>query len=854
MAKQVLQCETCGAVLIYAEDGMSAVCSACDNKYFFQQEKSQALILALNRANRYRLNNNFDDAITEYRLVTDQNPTDAEAHWGLLISTYGIEYVEDPRTHRHIPTCRRTIRQDIREHADYLAALRYASPEQRARYEKSAAVIARLQKHIKQQLEDEQDYDVFISFKSTDDNDNPTRDRVVARRIYDELEKRGIRTFFSEVTLKDRIGEDYEPIIYKALYSCRYFVLVATDESYIESAWVKNEWSRFRDRIFDENLTDACCAVFSVPPKSLPSFLRKQGINLAKYPAGGYEIELADALALKLGVTKRTSEADELKRQIEEQKRAWETAQKRLEEELAAKISDVSKKQHGTGATVQSLLLRAQQEAADGIFDEAQKYYQKVLDIAPDNSAGWYGLFLCENRIVQGADMPYEESCASDTSGDSFDKALARNRQIFATFQGRNHKNACAYADEQQRAQYDAYLQASQTRYEECRAKLVADVTKNGDNCMRSGGQYDKALKLYDKALAEDPHYAPAWMGRYFAKHRKRDFESFLDTGAVTSMKTYIACISACQEAEKSLQSDEYRNALQYADATKREQWDKDGRRLVERCESLRRQATDELCRIAARYAGTRQYAEAVRYYDAYLEVRPHDVDALWGALFAKNEVADYDALYARMDRQRYVDDVACNSYWKILRQSAQGAALTEAEQRLQALRDKCIAENEAEKVALKKEPDSKTRLNKIRGYEKTIARNNRIRRLAPDEDAFFNHWLWILLPLPVMFVIGLVIGLILEFIVSIFKNGGSGAIATVVTHIALVIGAIPTLIGVISKAFYLWGRFAARESEGISGKIKSEKQETESYLSRVKLVEDFEKLIQNKQGSIEQE
>ena len=174
MEKLLLTCETCGGVLNYAADGKSAVCPFCGNEYFFKEEKSEALILALNRANAYRLANDFDGAITEYKLVAERNPSDAEAFWGLAISTYGIEYVEDPHTKKRVPTCRRTVKKSILEDENYLKALENASDEQKEVYERRAAVIDRLQKNIKRRLEDEEDFDVFISFKSTDENGNPT--------------------------------------------------------------------------------------------------------------------------------------------------------------------------------------------------------------------------------------------------------------------------------------------------------------------------------------------------------------------------------------------------------------------------------------------------------------------------------------------------------------------------------------------------------------------------------------------------------------------------------------------------------------------------------------------------------
>ena len=161
-----LLCETCGGELNLSPDGKSGTCPYCHNEYFFKEEKSEALILALNRANQHRLRNDFAEAIKEYKLVINDNPNDAEANWGLALSTYGIEYVEDYRTKRRIPTCRRTVKQSILENKNYLTAIANADLRQKEEYESKAKAIDRLQKDIKRKLEDEEEFEVFISFKS----------------------------------------------------------------------------------------------------------------------------------------------------------------------------------------------------------------------------------------------------------------------------------------------------------------------------------------------------------------------------------------------------------------------------------------------------------------------------------------------------------------------------------------------------------------------------------------------------------------------------------------------------------------------------------------------------------------
>ncbi len=242
----------------------------------------------------------------------------------MLLSTYGIEFVEGRRTGKYIPTCHRFVDKDVLTNENYLSAMANASDEQKESYTAAAQRISVLQKGIKAKLDSEEPYDVFISFKSTDSEARATEDSVIARNLYDALTKRGIKTFFSEVTLRDRIGDEYEPIIYRALYSCKFFILVATSEEYVNAPWVKNEWSRFEDRIVEEGLSGACTAVFrGINPYNLPRAFQNQGIDVEKHPFD-YTILLAGSLENKLrgaansAAQNNSSEADELRKRLAE--------------------------------------------------------------------------------------------------------------------------------------------------------------------------------------------------------------------------------------------------------------------------------------------------------------------------------------------------------------------------------------------------------------------------------------------------------------------------------------------------------------------------------------------------------
>ena len=299
-------CNVCGGNIQFSNDGKTGTCKYCGSEFHFKEPKSPALALALNNAAGYLNRNDFDNAIVHYESILKEHPTDAEAAWGHVISTYGIVYAKDDRTNSMVPTCSRIVKQSILDNISYRLAIRECADEQRPIYEENATYIDKIQRRIKRAMEDEEDFDVFISFKATDENGVATEDSVIARNIYDELQKRGVKTFFSEVTLRNRFGDEYEPIIYRALYSCKFFILVATKEEYIEAPWVKNEWTRFRDRLVDEGLSGACSAVFrGISPYAIPRVFQTQGIDLEKHPFD-YAQLVADNLTTRLGVNDKS--------------------------------------------------------------------------------------------------------------------------------------------------------------------------------------------------------------------------------------------------------------------------------------------------------------------------------------------------------------------------------------------------------------------------------------------------------------------------------------------------------------------------------------------------------------------
>ncbi|MDR0861471.1 MAG: hypothetical protein LBN30_01640 [Oscillospiraceae bacterium] len=147
---QIIKCKMCGGdVTANAQNPNIGVCDSCGSTMTLPNANDDRLANLFNRANNFRRQNEFDKALTAYENILNENDTDAEAHWCAALCRFGVEYVEDPRSHERVPTIHRVQYEPFLKDADYLAAAEYAPDGySRSLYEKEAAAIAEIQKSV----------------------------------------------------------------------------------------------------------------------------------------------------------------------------------------------------------------------------------------------------------------------------------------------------------------------------------------------------------------------------------------------------------------------------------------------------------------------------------------------------------------------------------------------------------------------------------------------------------------------------------------------------------------------------------------------------------------------------------
>ena len=411
----IFKCKMCGGNVEFEEGASVGVCDSCGTKQTLPKLDDDKKANLYDRANHFRRNNDYDKAAGIYEQILNEDNTDAEAYWSLVLCRYGIEYVEDPTSHKRIPTVNRAQFTSIYMDEDYKSALKYADGYQKVIYEQEAKAIDEIQKGILEISSKEEPFDVFICYKETDNSGRRTPDSVLANDLYHQLTQEGFKVFFARITLEDKLGTAYEPYIFAALNSSKVMVALGTKPEYFNAVWVKNEWSRYLALIKNGEKKMLIPAYKDMDPYDLPEeFSHLQAQDMGKL---GFMQDLIRGI-------RKILNADEEKPTV-------------VRETVVA----------SGNANVQPLLKRAIMFLEDGDFKSADEYCEKVLDIDPENGQAYLGKLMAELKVkvqekLKDCAEPFDESNNYQKAVRYGDKELAETLKGYVeSIKNRNEEN-----------------------------------------------------------------------------------------------------------------------------------------------------------------------------------------------------------------------------------------------------------------------------------------------------------------------------------------------------------------------------------------------------------------------------
>lgn len=443
----IIKCKMCGGDIDFIPGATYGTCEYCGSTSTIPQAEDENKLNRYNRANHFRRQCEFDKAVAAYEKILEQDDTDAEAHWGAVISRFGIEYVEDPATHQRIPTCHRVQVASILTDEDYLAAVENAPDEESCRiYQEEAARIAEIQKGILAISANEKPYDVFICYKETDENGQRTRDSQWAQDVYYGLTEQGLKVFFSRITLEDKLGQQYEPYIFAALNSAKVMVVIGSRPEYFNAVWVKNEWSRYLSLMKHDHKRLLIPCYRDMDPYDLPeelSMLQSQDMSKIGF--------MQDLLRGVQKVMQQPTSAPQVVR-----------------------VETATVETNAPGVT--SLLKRAALFLEDGDTASAREYYDRVLDIDPECAEAYMGKVCAETGCRKESDLGALNYCV-DMRGD--------------------WQKAVRFASAGQKQKYEGYMASVRARVEEHCHELAIDCACAVAVGRGSRAKMDDALKSY---------------------------------------------------------------------------------------------------------------------------------------------------------------------------------------------------------------------------------------------------------------------------------------------------------------------------------------------------------------------
>lgn len=559
----IFKCKMCGGDLEITPGSTVCECEYCGTQQTLPKLDDDRRANMYDRANHFRRANEFDKAMSMYEKILEEDKTDSEAYWSIVLCRYGIEYVEDPATRKRIPTVNRAQFTSIFMDEDYKSAIEYADAYQRTVYEAEAAAIDEIQKGILAISQNEEPFDVFICYKETGTDGRRTRDSVLANDLYHQLTQEGFKVFFARITLEDKLGQEYEPYIFAALNSAKVMVVLGTKPEHFNAVWVKNEWSRYLMLIKNGAKKTLIPAYRDMDPYDLPeefSHLQAQDMNKL-----GFMQDLIRGI-------KKITDADK--------------------EKPVVNKTTVINNNTAVPGNIEPLLKRAFMFLEDGEWDSANEYAEKVLDLDPECAKAYVVKLLADRKLNTQAELHFSKSKNADKlfttpieNNPNYKKAL---RFADTDLKREFEKDAADNAEEYDRRRYKAAKAAMNSAVSEDDFKRVAKMFeeisyyKDSQSLIQpclDKAEYARVDVLYEQYIQD---FTKARTPQDYEKIRMK----FISIREHRDSEVYL---KKCEECKKSAKSRElYEKGIAAADCMSNAEKQKEAVSLFERCSDYR--------------------------------------------------------------------------------------------------------------------------------------------------------------------------------------------------------------------------------------------------------------------------
>lgn len=408
------KCKSCGSILDYSKVvGGVVECIHCGRKHTVAKSDSAAknyLDMGMHGLDTC----DFDDAFIAYQKAAELDKKEPEAYFGMALANAKVQYLKDYVNNRLQPIVHEVTEKSFLQDKYFKKALEFATSEQKKVYSDNGKEIDEIRRQFYELKKSGLRYDCFICVKVTEDNKH-TEDSHMANKLYHDLKDAGYNPFYSEEEIKGRTGADYEALILYALHSSSSMLLVCYDESYLQTPWVKNEYTRYLSLLNqEEKHRDSLTIIFSdTVIEKLPGVSGKiQGISARSYDAQSRVIKFVDKFIQK--TAPEVTRKEYTNTQYKKKNVIKQSINKRHLTSVGQGIVTVSDK---AKLKMASNLLKSRN------FEGVINITNVLIEENPSNSEAYWMAFLAQNNCVNDSELINLECEIKDY--DFFEKAIS---------------------------------------------------------------------------------------------------------------------------------------------------------------------------------------------------------------------------------------------------------------------------------------------------------------------------------------------------------------------------------------------------------------------------------------------
>lgn len=277
------QCTSCGGSVTVADDVRIGKCPVCGSLFVLPNQFA-------NKQNIYRLaaealaNRNFDVALTYYSRILKVDATETAAHWGFLLSKYGVEISDQADTYQNI-IFHRLEHSRFTEDPSYEKMITYCPKEALYYYQGLSRQIDQRQRRMLEISGQVREYDLYINCVAQPG----TADYLLANQVGKTLDEAGYKVFLPCTMLNKVPQEDKNLYEMAVAEKAAAMIVIVTAGTNLEDPRYQAVWKRFLAYRRQDAGRKMLSVYQDIQPEQLPLELQP----LQSIPASGADTQEA---------------------------------------------------------------------------------------------------------------------------------------------------------------------------------------------------------------------------------------------------------------------------------------------------------------------------------------------------------------------------------------------------------------------------------------------------------------------------------------------------------------------------------------------------------------------------------